>query len=647
MRDYAEIQNLLSEDLQPFTQFPFISQDMSVEEVRGYLQLQSSFKKLNPSGARNDQADRNAENKFLKINERLSLLASEHSRDIGEHPNASVFSAGGKGGQTESQSQSRGCDCPASQEREQLHGPRDGSYSSGVRADWSSVDSRAGGTLYDSILWDLFRDKFHRSVESGGDHRQDCCFESLQAALSVGPGASRGVISRSFYEKLFCSDLTYTHPWLLAVYRAAVLRSEFWFRAERQRSQKFGHTQLEGNRLFFVPKTTEISRTCCTEPLLNMMLQKAIGAFLESRLEEVFGISLSTQPDINRELARIGSIDGSLGTIDLASASDSISWKLVQRITPSPLIGWLRVARCEFTVLPSGELLPLAMISTMGNGFTFPLQTLIFSCAVWAVYTAMGFPLRSPSGPRTFGVFGDDIIVRREAYESVVRLLEMLGFEVNVDKSFNTGPFRESCGYDWYRGHYVRGVYITSLETVSDVYSAINRLNKWTAVSGIPLPKVVGALCKMVRYLPVPRSAADHEGIQVPFRMTTPKVTNRYWFSYRKIKYAARRLRVPLSEEESNKLGYRDFNPWGWAVATLGGYARGEEVGLNPGNLEARTAASWSGDIAWLTLRSFPGERPRTKVVRESIPYWDWNGPVEPRFYSSGAWESAVAANLP
>jgi hypothetical protein len=145
-----------------------------------------------------------------------------------------------------------------------------------------------------------------------------------------------------------------------------------------------------------------------------MLIQKALGAFLESCLAKSFGVSLKTQPDHNRELARIGSVDGSFGTIDLQSASDSISWSLVQRICPSNLLGFFRQARSERTVLPDGSEIDLNMISTMGNGFTFPIQTIIFACAVRFVASLMGLELNFPK--TQFGVFCDDIISKKKAY---------------------------------------------------------------------------------------------------------------------------------------------------------------------------------------------------------------------------------------
>ncbi len=469
--------------------------------------------------------------------------------------------------------------------------------------------------------------------------------EFIKSSFAGGPGASLGADSESFYTKFFLSKHTATHPYLVALYRAAISDSETWTSAERQRGTCFPIEIVEGNRLFFVPKTTDISRTCCTEPFYNMLLQKSIGSFLEYRLKKHFGISLSAQPDFNRELARKGSVDGSFGTIDLASASDSISWDLMQRSVPGNLLGYLRVSRCENTILPDGTLEELRMISTMGNGFTFPLQTIIFASAVRSVYQLLGL---ASSCPRTqFGVFGDDIVVQAQAYNAVIRLLTLLGFEVNDGKSFSTGMFRESCGHDYYHGHFVRGVYIRSLESQSEVYSAINRLNRWSAVTGISLPKTVACLMELLgrKILHVPLSEADDSGLKVPFRYTTSTLDERDWFAYRKLKRSVRRRCLPETAEQSRLLGYKGFNPFGAEITILGGYAkRGDNV-LDPGPRKGLNPFAWADGPSWLMLRDNPGERRRVKVVRNSVPFWDWAGPRGLPFHSVGAWESAYAAN--
>ncbi len=508
----------------------------------------------------------------------------------------------------------------------------------------------------DSLFWDYFRDNILKCL-TPSDVNFDLAY--MRETFAAGPGASLGCDNESFYTKLFASKISVTSPYLLSLYRALTSESDTWSLAEMQRHTRFGEELTASNRLFFVPKTAVISRTCCTEPLVNMLFQQALGAFLEECLAKSFGVSLKTQAGFNRELARIGSENGSFGTIDLQSASDSISWSLVQRIAPSSLLGYFRLFRCESTLLPGGGKMDLGMISTMGNGFTFPLQTIIFACALRAVYQLMGLDSGCPK--TQFGVFGDDIIVKQEAYGFLVRSLTKLGFKVNDQKSFNVGPFRESCGGDYFNGSFIRGVYITSLETVTDVYSAINRLNRWSALAGVPLVNTIGFLAGRVRPRMVPVSEQIDCGIQVPFKLTKPIVDDRYWFVYRKAVKAPRRREVPESLEESVALGYAHYNEYGWGVTYLGGYARREDVRLESEASAPREERNVKIPRAYLGLRDLDGGC-RIKVIRRSIPWWDWPGSTdmgeEPRYgfdayalnsshiFSYGSWEAAVAANL-
>jgi hypothetical protein len=52
---------------------------------------------------------------------------------------------------------------------------------------------------------------------------------------------------------------------------------------------------VEGNRLDFVPKNDDISRSICVEPTLNMFFQLGFADILNSRLKEFAGIDLENQ----------------------------------------------------------------------------------------------------------------------------------------------------------------------------------------------------------------------------------------------------------------------------------------------------------------------------------------------------------------
>jgi hypothetical protein len=261
-----------------------------------------------------------------------------------------------------------------------------------------------------------------------------------------------------------------------------------------------------------------------------MMFQKGIGEVLTQQLRRSCGIDLRSQPDKNRTLARLGSETGEFGTIDLSSASDSMSLGLINEFFPRQVVYWLKMTRCEVTILPDGTEVPLHMVSSMGNAFTFPLQTLFFTSLVYGAYKARSIHFDRPVGQSlgSFAVYGDDIIVKHEAYDHVCKLLNLCGFSVNVDKSFNEGFFRESCGGDYYLGYNVRGVYIRTLKYMHDNYSAINRLNIWSANHGVILSETIQYLLKGCRFLPVPLDEMDISGVKVPLRCVKHRKVNKY-----------------------------------------------------------------------------------------------------------------------
>jgi len=328
-------------------------------------------------------------------------------------------------------------------------------------------------------------------------------FSELADTLTHGPGSSVGVKFTDFVRKTSFSTLTGTDRFVLTLYRHLAARFNLWGRAEARRSELFGERVEEHSLLGFAPKAFDRERVRMTESSANMALQLALAGRLNDGLRRYFGISPETEPDNNRFMAYLGSCDGSYTdycTIDLKSASDLISEDLVRFLfRGTALLDVMDRIRSKTTKLPDGSVVRLKMWSTMGNGFTFPLQTLIFTALVIASYVATGTRVRDKHGVRRFGVHGDDMVVVKRAFLHVVETLTACGFEVNTDKSFSDGAFRESCGTDWYRGTNVRGVYIKRLQCRAEVVSAINRLNAWSAKHQIPLPRTVSTLISFLR----------------------------------------------------------------------------------------------------------------------------------------------------
>jgi hypothetical protein len=200
-------------------------------------------------------------------------------------------------------------------------------------------------------------------------------------------------------------------------------------------------------RLNFVPKNAKTHRSVCVEAGLNVMFQLALGKHMARRLA-AFGIDITDQT-LNQRRALEGSLTGALATLDLSSASDTISREIVFELLPLEWAELLSWGRSSNVVLPNGSTITQEKFSSMGNGYTFPLETLIF----WGLAAAC---CDSDSDAT---VYGDDIVVPSEKFGILTEVLHYAGFLVNVGKSFHTGPFRESCGKDYFRGIDVRPFY--------------------------------------------------------------------------------------------------------------------------------------------------------------------------------------------
>lgn len=235
-------------------------------------------------------------------------------------------------------------------------------------------------------------------------------------------------------------------------------------------------TTVAGNVMFTVPKKTDIDRVAAKEPDLNMFIQKGIGSYFRKSLRAA-GINLNDQ-SINRSLAREGSITGQLATLDLSSASDSVTRELVFQLLPVAWFTLLDSVRSRVTII-DGEEHVNSMFSSMGNGFTFELESLLFYALARSTCYFLGTR-------GVVSVYGDDIICPTGAYPYLTSVLSFFGFSVNTDKSFSDGPFRESCGGHYYDGFDITPFYLRKpISTLTDVIHIANAIRRWSFIPGI------------------------------------------------------------------------------------------------------------------------------------------------------------------
>lgn len=223
-------------------------------------------------------------------------------------------------------------------------------------------------------------------------------------------------------------------------------------------------------RLTFVPKDERSFRTIAIEPAGNVYLQLGLHDYIAHRLRLKTGIDISDQSRNQRQASQ-GSKHGwgLVSTIDLSSASDSVSVGLINRLVRPQWIALLDDLRSKFYLIDGVEM-QFEKWSSMGNGYTFSLETLLF----WALAQASEDICATG---RQVAVYGDDILPSSTASLLTCELLRYCGFTVNTKKSHIVGPFRESCGADFFNGVSVRPVFVKNNDVhPTDAYRILNTL---------------------------------------------------------------------------------------------------------------------------------------------------------------------------
>lgn len=267
------------------------------------------------------------------------------------------------------------------------------------------------------------------------------------------------------------------------------------------------------SRLIAVPKDQRGPRLICAEPLAHQWIQQGIWRWLEGGMRHtLLGKSITFRSQENsRNGALMASMDGRMATIDLSSASDRVSTRLVEYVFQgSEILEGLHASRTRVLGQNLSSEFPnrilLRKFSTMGSALTFPIQSIVFCLlTVWAIrlHEGRGNTLEGLEDTfRSVTVFGDDIIAPSAALTTIIRILHECGLKVNTTKTFGNGNFRESCGCDAFRGYDVTPAYAlqpydaspSSIATTVEVANNFFLKGYWSAsdavVSAIPPEEV-------------------------------------------------------------------------------------------------------------------------------------------------------------
>lgn len=320
--------------------------------------------------------------------------------------------------------------------------------------------------------------------------------ERWQEACRFGPGKAQGQQGDVDYFKLVSNPsstanfllvgvslLSESTPWLEAVSGVAPDIFDASYDAEEEMEYTFDAVIEPGDRNIMVPKNAKTMRGIRPQPGLNVYAQLGLGTMIRDRLKTA-GLDLDDQTP-NQCLAKLGSLQSSrLVTIDLKGASGHICRALPRVLLEDDSPRWLyAMDLCRtYQMLPHGGCpdkdawVPLQSYSAMGNGFTFELETLIF----WAAVRACR---RMVKDTQQYRVYGDDIICSREVADLLIPFLAFLGFPTNAKKTFLEGPFRESCGADFWHGTNIRPIHLSASKAeISEANANGTSILRWLQV---------------------------------------------------------------------------------------------------------------------------------------------------------------------
>jgi hypothetical protein len=234
--------------------------------------------------------------------------------------------------------------------------------------------------------------------------------------------------------------------------------------ADRATSSNCFGSREPSARMVAVPKSYSKPRLIAAEPSEHQWCQQNIWHYFAVRSGRSWigeFVKFNDQT-LNQSLCLLGAADETLATVDLSAASDRVTCHSVGQMfrgNPTLLIA-LQSTRTRFVDQNLSRHVPdkieLRKFSTMGNACTFPVESLTFlSVALASVLSVRGLRATTRNIRSLIGevaVFGDDIVIPIDSRELFVEALELLDFKVNIDKSFWTGKFRESCGVDSFAG---------------------------------------------------------------------------------------------------------------------------------------------------------------------------------------------------
>lgn len=316
-----------------------------------------------------------------------------------------------------------------------------------------------------------------------------------------------------------------------------------------------------------VPKTWKAYRLITPLTLIGLFFSYGVGRVVTQRLKDA-GLDISKLQDTHRQLVKQFSVTRKTATADLTKASDSITSVLLNYVLPRP---WYVAVKKTFVrnIRVPGREFSSASVLPMGNGATFPLETLVFYCIIKAIGELTGIE-------GVYSVYGDDLLYPSRLHPYVTAIFPQFHLVLNTEKTFVTYPFRESCGSDFYRGSDVRPYFIkgeaeflTRVRYEAFLYKVYNGLTaRWETVeirSALTwilseLAMISGAIYRVPPHFP------DYSGIRVSSPLAVPLSYNLLPWSNISIRFysGSRWFQFDFLTETPKKRVVKTTEPYYW-----------------------------------------------------------------------------------
>lgn len=193
------------------------------------------------------------------------------------------------------------------------------------------------------------------------------------------------------------------------------------------------------NRIVSVPKDISGKRVIAIEGVKSQFIQQGISRCL--RQTRYFRSYFNLQ-DLKRHIALSSRQD--YVTVDLKDASDRLGLPFLS-LLPDDWGFLFRRYSSSMGYLPSGEMVDFPFIASMGNGFCFELETLLFH--VIAVASNAPSNVGEAKNYANFiSVYGDDIVMPDWMLPRFEYMMARLSLRLNHKKTCRTASFKETVG---------------------------------------------------------------------------------------------------------------------------------------------------------------------------------------------------------